>query len=178
MEVRSILKSGPVVCGTLDGISECVEYMYRQNVGYLAVLDEHDRCVGVVTDRDVVCGGVAQGVDLATTPVTTIMEREFQWVAPADRLDEVLKIMQIEGVRRLPVLEDGKCVGVVSLDDLIMAGACTIEDVALILRNQLGEPNPEHNLRPQIPEPATQEEIEAQNAAERKVESGEKPKAA
>ncbi|MBI3554855.1 MAG: CBS domain-containing protein [Deltaproteobacteria bacterium] len=166
MDVRSIMKPNPVVCGTLDGISECAEYMYRQNVGYLVVLDEHDRCVGVVTDRDVVCGGVAQGVDLAATPVTTIMEREFKAVAPGDSLHDCLKLMQVEGVRRVPVLDNGKCVGIVSLDGLIASGFCSLAEVATILKNQLGEPNPEHDLRPMVPEPANKEEILAQEARE------------
>ncbi len=166
MDVRDILKSNPVVCGTLDGISECALYMYRRNVGFLAVLDENDVCVGVVTDRDVVCAGVAQGIDLDATPVTMIMERNFKAVGPDVELKEVLKIMQVEGVRRLPVLEAGKCVGVVSLDDLIMAGFCTLENVAMILSNQHGEPNPDHNLRPMLREPSTLAEIEAQNSSE------------
>lgn len=144
--VSSIMKRDPMICGSLDSIYDCAKNMYSLNIGFVVVLDSQDKPIGVVTDRDLVCGGIANDVDMKSTPVTTVMESNFKFVRPTDTIADCLTLMQNEGIRRVPVLEGDKFVGIVSIDDLIMSRRCSLEDIALILRRQLSEPNAEHDV--------------------------------
>lgn len=148
--VGAIMKRDVVVCGTLDSIYDCAKEMYTHNIGFLVVLDEHDRCVGVVTDRDLVCAGIAQGVDMKSTPVTTAMEAQVRFLAPRATLADCLRLMKGEGIRRVPVFEGTQLVGVVALDDLIVEGRISIDEAGAVLRQQLEEPNAHHGLKPNV----------------------------
>lgn len=141
MDVKSVMRPDPVICGDLDSIYECAKIMYKSNVGFLVVLDAKDRCVGVVTDRDLVCGGLAQDVDASATPVTTVAEREVSFVRPDHSLEDCLHVMRDQGVRRVPVLDGDRLVGIVSVDDLIARRVCSIDDLAPIFARQLEEPH-------------------------------------
>lgn len=145
--IKSVMKSDTVVCGYLDSLFEASKIMYRHNVGYLPVIDADDKCIGALTDRDIVCGGVAQDFDLSSTPVTNAMERNFKFAQATSSLEECVALMRSEGIRRVPVLDGQRYLGIVTLDDMIMGGHCKIEDVAAILSKQLGEPNPQHGVR-------------------------------
>lgn len=140
MVVRDLMTESPVKCGSLDSISECAKLMYKSNVGYVVVQDDHDHFIGVVTDRDIVCGGIANDMDLRESPVTTIIEREFRSVYPDASVKECLDIMAIEGVRRLPVMDGNELVGVISIDDIIQTRAAGIDEIAPIFAKQLSEP--------------------------------------
>lgn len=146
-KVSDLMVRDPVVCGNLDSIVECARIMYKSNVGATMVIDADDNCVGIVTDRDIVCGAVAQGVDVATTPITIVMERNFKYVRPAQDLADVLETMRDSGIRRIPVLENRQCIGVISLDDLIARRIVDEEDIAPIFAKQLSEPGPSTGLR-------------------------------
>ena len=145
-KISDLMNRNLVVCGSLDSISECAKIMYKANVGATPVIDAQDECIGIVTDRDIVCGGVAQGVDVVTTPVTTIMERNFKFVRPDQDLSDVLEIMCDAGIRRILVLENRKCIGLISLDDLIVRRIVDAEDIAPIFAKQLAEPGPSTGL--------------------------------
>ena len=92
--------------------------LYRHNIGALPVCAEDGRLRGIVTDRDIVLRCVAAENDPATTPVKEIMSKGVVSVSPNDDARVATRIMAAEQVRRLPVLSDGKVVGMVSLGDL------------------------------------------------------------
>lgn len=152
-KVSSVMTESPVFCGNADTLEECAHVMYEKNVGFLVIQDEQDRPVGVVTDRDLVCGGIANGMDPRKTPVSLILNERLVSIRPAQPLREALRIMQEEGVRRLVVMEPERgtarerCVGIVSLDDLIAGEAFEIREIAPIVRRQLEEPGVRHDLR-------------------------------
>jgi CBS domain-containing protein len=138
--VREVMTNRVIAVGYLDSVKECAKTMYDFNVGFVVVRGERDECAGVITDRDIVCAVVAQEFDPAVTPVTEIMERDVKSVLPWTSVGEALDLMAREGIRRLPVLDDAKCVGVLSIDDVILAGAGDVEAIAPVLRRQLAEP--------------------------------------
>lgn len=148
-QIKDLMTADPILCGSLDEVQECAKIMYQNNVGYLIVIDGNDRCVGVVTDRDLVCGCLAQGLDPVSTPVTEVMERNFKSVRSTDTTRAALRLMSDEGIRRVPVIDGGRCVGVISVDDFIRKQACRLDDLAPIFRAQLAEPNPQHDLKTQ-----------------------------
>jgi len=92
--------------------------LYRHNIGALPVCGEDGRLRGIVTDRDIVLRCVAAENDPASTPVKEIMSKSVVSVAPGDDARVATRVMAAEQVRRLPVLSDGKVVGMISLGDL------------------------------------------------------------
>jgi len=90
----------------------------RHNVGLLPVCSGDRRLRGVVTDRDIVLRCVAAEEDPAQTPVRDIMTRGCVTVAPDDDCQEATRLMSLQQVRRLPVVDRGKLVGMISLADV------------------------------------------------------------
>jgi len=90
----------------------------RHNVGVLPVCSADRKLRGMVTDRDIVLRCVATEEDPAQTPVRDIMSRRCAYVAPGDDCGAAARIMSERQVRRLPVVENGKLVGMISLGDL------------------------------------------------------------
>ena len=99
----------------------------RHNVGALPVCGGDGRLRGIVTDRDIVLRRVAAEEDPAQTPVKDIMSRNCAVVSPDDDAREATRLMAARQVRRLPVLEDGRVVGMVSLGDLARSHRCDME---------------------------------------------------
>ena len=99
----------------------------RHNVGALPVCSEGKRLRGMITDRDIVLRCVAAEEDPAQTPVKDIMSRNCAVVSPDDDAREATRLMAARQVRRLPVLEDGRVVGMVSLGDLARSHRCDME---------------------------------------------------
>lgn len=91
--------------------------MSEEDVGALPVA-ENDRLVGMITDRDIAIRAVAEGRNPDSTTVEEIFSRNLAAVSPADSIGRVLELMEDLKVRRLPVVEADRAVGIVSLGDL------------------------------------------------------------
>lgn len=106
--------------------------MKEHRVGTLVVLDEAQRPIGLVTDRDLALRVVAEGRDADTTTVGTVMTGRPKTIAEGVSIESALAQMTSGSLRRLPVVDEGgKLVGVVSLDDVL---ALLAEEFALIGR--------------------------------------------
>ena len=99
----------------------------RYNIGSLPVCTEDGKIRGIVTDRDIVLRCVAADNDPETTPVKEIMSRSILSVAPEDDVKKASEIMAKGQVRRLPVVQDGKVVGIVALGDMAQRKTCDME---------------------------------------------------
>jgi CBS domain-containing protein len=95
--------------------------MKEENVG-LAPVVEGDRLVGTLTDRDIVTRVVAEGKDPQTVPVREVASTDVVTIDPQQDLDEALRLMASNQVRRLLVEEDGRLVGVVAQADIAREG--------------------------------------------------------
>src|SRR5262249_18781747 len=82
------------------------------------VVLENGMVRGVLTDRDIVIRGLAEGRDPSQTPVGELCSREITTLAPTDAFTAAIGIMREKAIRRLPVAPDGRLVGIVSLGDL------------------------------------------------------------
>jgi CBS domain-containing protein len=98
-------------------VSEAARLMRSEDVGSLPVVDG-ERLVGVVTDRDIAVRLVAEGKDPESVPVSEIHTRESVTVEPDQGLDVALEEMARHQVRRLPVIEDGRLVGILAQADI------------------------------------------------------------
>jgi CBS domain-containing protein len=100
-----------------QSLTDAAKLMKQEDVGSVPVVDG-DRLVGVLTDRDIVVRGIADGSDPHAVQVGAIASRDVVTVRPDDDLDEALRLMAQHQVRRLPVVEDGQLVGVVATADV------------------------------------------------------------
>lgn len=91
--------------------------MRDNNIGPVLVVD-NGQLRGILTDRDITVEGVAAGKDLRTTQVIDLCTAVVQTVTPDTSVEDAVRLMQDNSIRRLPVVEDGKPVGIVSLGDL------------------------------------------------------------
>jgi CBS domain-containing protein len=110
--VRKVMKK-VLKTGTRTLVCKAAKLMALKNVGAIMVVEDN-RLVGIFTERDVVFRVVARGLDAQTTPLAEVMTREPLTVGPEKAFGYALVVMQENGFRHLPVVEDGKPVGMVS----------------------------------------------------------------
>jgi CBS domain-containing protein len=115
--LRDVMTQRPVTLQTTDTVIAAARSMRDGNIGDVVVVEE-DRIQGILTDRDIVVRALAEGRDPARTTVGEICSRELTTLSPTDGIGEAEKIMRDRAIRRLPVVEDGRPVGIVSLGDL------------------------------------------------------------
>jgi CBS domain-containing protein len=100
-----------------QSLTDVARLMKQEDVGSVPVVDG-ERLVGMVTDRDIVVRGIADGSDPHAIKAGDIASRDVVTVRPDDDLDEALRLMAQHQVRRLPVVDDGQLVGVVAQADV------------------------------------------------------------
>ena len=127
MQVRDLMNPGVVSIAPGESAALAARLMSRHNVGSLPVCGEDGHLRGIVTDRDVVTRCIAAEEDPAQTPVRDIMTRNCVVVSPEDDPRDATRLMAMQQVRRLPVLDHGKLVGMVSLGDLATCHAFEME---------------------------------------------------
>lgn len=99
-------------------VLEAVKRMAEHGIGALLVM-EGERIVGIVTERDYARKVVLQGRSSETTPVREIMTSAVMYVAPQHTIEECMAVMTENRLRHLPVMEEGRLVGLVSIGDLV-----------------------------------------------------------
>ena len=115
--IREVMTPYPKTCPATATIAEAAQFMRDGDVG--DVLIERDGAVcGIVTDRDIVVRAIADGQDPRQTKVGDICSRELTTLSPTDSIDDAVRLMRDKALRRLPIMEEGKPVGIVSLGDL------------------------------------------------------------
>ena len=116
--VRDVMSENPQTVEPGDSIEEAAKKMKSGNFGALLVVDGDD-LKGIVTDRDIVVNAVAEGKDDAK--VEEVCSSDTSTIEPDADLKDAIKQMREADVRRLPVVEDGNPIGIVSLGDLAIA---------------------------------------------------------
>lgn len=118
MEVQRIMSTKPISISGEESAAVAARLLSRHNIGALPVCSKEGKLRGIVTDRDIVLRCIAPGEDPKHTPVSDIMTRRLVWVDIRDSCDTAARLMASRQIRRLPVQEDGRLVGMVSLGDL------------------------------------------------------------
>lgn len=108
-----------------DTLIQAAQAMTELDIGALPVCDG-ERLLGMVTDRDIVIRGVAQGCANDQACVSDVMTEEAEWCYAEDAMDEVLEKMRVQQIRRLPVIDhDKNLVGMITLGDLAVKSGDT-----------------------------------------------------
>jgi CBS domain-containing protein len=118
--VRNAMSPSPTTVKAADDIVEAARLMASHDVGSLPVVDG-ENLVGIVTDRDLVLQVLAKDLDPHKTTVSSVCSEDPVAVGPEHSLDEALELMAREQVRRLPVVDDGRLVGILAQADVSRA---------------------------------------------------------
>jgi CBS domain-containing protein len=118
--IRDVMTSDPKSVEASASLKEAAEIMARDDIGDVLVV-ENGELQGIVTDRDIVVRGIADGKDPEDTSVREVASTDVEALGPDDSVEDAIRKMEGKDVRRLPVVEDGKPVGIVSLGDLAKA---------------------------------------------------------
>ena len=118
MKVKKAMHKGVVWVSPDTPLMEIAQKMQKEDIGAMPV-GENDRLVGMVTDRDIVCRGVAAGRDLSKMTARDVMTKGITWCMDESNLEKALELMEKRQIRRLPVIDGNKrMVGVLSLGDI------------------------------------------------------------
>ena len=148
MKVRDLTWRPPVTVECSETVTAAAERMARAGVGALIVLDS-ERPVGVVTDRDLVTRGLATGL-APDTRIDGVMSMGVIALDAEDDTDELFGVFARHAVRRVPIVDHDRVVGVVSLDDVLVSTAAELNDLAGVLSTQIAFPH----ARDESPVPA------------------------
>jgi CBS domain-containing protein len=127
MKVANLLRRSAVAVRPDQTLVEAASIMDRAGVGAPVVVDG-DRIVGIVTDRDLVRRALARGLPLDAR-VDGVMTTSVVTVNAEDDAHNVYPLLRTHAIRRLPVLREGRFVGMVSVDDLILHLCADLSDL-------------------------------------------------
>lgn len=152
MIVRDLMTVDVRTCAPQDSLQRAAEIMWSQDCGVVPVVDGERHVIGMVTDRDVCMHALMSGRALRDCLVADAMSDDVCACGPLDSVARVQTLMRGRRVRRLPVVDDGQLIGILSLNDLAIhtgqsgrdkgvapeAIAATLTGVSLHGRSELG----------------------------------------
>lgn len=119
-------------------IKDCATIMSNKHVGCIPVCDNSQNVVGMVTDRDIILRGIACNKDVNTTPVSEIMTCEVWCCDQNADITEAERLMSQNQVKRIPVVDNNKIVGIITLGDLAASTKVDNKGVTDTLNNICG----------------------------------------
>ena len=127
MKICDIMSDRVVTVGADEPVSAAARLLKSHNIGALPVCGEDGKLRGMVTDRDIVLRCVAGDCDPKSTPIREIMSRGVVTAGPFDEIDKAVCLMSQDQVRRLPIVDNGRIVGIVALSDMARSCNCEME---------------------------------------------------
>jgi CBS domain-containing protein len=115
--VEQIMTTNPRTVNVDDTVRDAAVAMRDSDIGDVIVVEDA-QVTGILTDRDIVVRAVAEGRDAESTSVADICTSGIQAIEPDASIDDALRMMRDADIRRLPVVKNGRPVGIVSLGDL------------------------------------------------------------
>lgn len=137
MSLRWYRRPRLVVLNPNSSVLDAARAIEQNRIGAVVVQDR-GRVVGVVTDRDL----TVRALDPNTTEIAEVMTPSPLTLTPADSRADAIRLMQERNVRRIPLIEGGRLVGMVTLDDLLLDEAAPLEELAAIVQAQIGKGGP------------------------------------
>ena len=123
MRVRDLMSSPAQTCTSKDTADRAASLMWEHDIGSIPVVDPEAGLLGVVTDRDLAMACHLQNRRLAEIPVLSVIGKRVFSCSPDHSIAQAEQIMAAHQVHRLPVVEDGLVVGVLSTNDLVRAAS-------------------------------------------------------
>lgn len=119
MKIKDIMNRNPITVSENSSVKDAAELMLKNDIGAVPVTDgKSGKIKGILTDRDIILRCVSKDLNTSAVSAGEIMTCNAVTVCPENSVTESARIMAKNQVRRLPVCENGKVVGIVSLGDL------------------------------------------------------------
>jgi CBS domain-containing protein len=115
--VRDLMTRDLVCCSPFDSVIDAAQLMRDNGIGDVLVVED-EQLVGIVTDRDIVIRGIASGEDVASLVLSDVCSDDPVAVDVDTDVDEAITMMREQAIRRLPVTDNGRPIGIVSLGDV------------------------------------------------------------
>lgn len=140
MRVQDVMTAGIRIAEPDEALPHAARKMRSQNIGALPVI-ENGELIGILTDRDIAVRAVGDGKDPASVKVRDIMSEDCFWCSETEELEDAVRIMEQNRVRRLPVMNAKKeIVGMLSLEDVALhAPASLTGEVLKAVASRQGE---------------------------------------
>jgi CBS domain-containing protein len=116
-KVHEVMTMAPVSVGSQTTLVDVANLMRERDIGDVLVID-NGRFQGIVTDRDIVIRAVAENRDLRAATAEDICSRDIVDVSPNDDADRAVMLMRARAVRRVPVMDGDRVVGILALADM------------------------------------------------------------
>lgn len=120
-KIREIMTKNPLTLNGDSSIQDAARAMRERDIGTVLVTDGERRLEGIVTDRDIVVRAIAEGKDPSQTRLRDVCSTALTHLTPEDTVDNAIKLMAKKSIRRIPVIDGERPVGVISLGDLAIA---------------------------------------------------------
>jgi len=133
MNVKDAMNKDVKTCRPDSTVKEAAVEMNKYNIGSLVVVSGTGQVVGIMTERDILTDVVAQGKNASDVKVEDIMSTHIITVSPDKSLEDAADIMTRNHIKKLPVVDHGKLVGIITATDLIAVEKNLIEKIAFLL---------------------------------------------
>lgn len=141
MTLRWYRRPRMVVLNPGSSVRDAARAIEQNRIGAVVVQDQ-GQVVGIVTDRDLAIRVLGSARDALSTKIADVMTERPVTLTLADSVAEAIDVMRERNVRRIPLVEDQRVVGIVTLDDLLLDEAAPLRDLAAIVQTQIAESNP------------------------------------
>lgn len=152
-QLRDVMTSGPLVLPRTATVLDAAQAMADRDIGPVLVVDDDRHLCGLLTDRDIVVQAIAPRRRLESTSLEDVCSRDLATLAPSDTVADAVRLMGARAVRRIPVVDGGRPVGIVSLADLaVQDDPLVAEELAPALAGISAAPSddPPTEVRPKV----------------------------
>ena len=144
-KVGELMVTNIVASTPNESVYDCARKMAHKNVGSLVVVDEL-ALAGIITEQDITRKVVAKGLNPRTTPVSTVMSSNVESIESNKDIQEAIELMGKKMIKHLPVVDQGKIVGIIAAKDIVAMQPFLIEMVQLNGLNQQPKTNIEQEI--------------------------------
>jgi CBS domain-containing protein len=140
MLIRHILagKGSDVVTTRPDAtVTEVAKLLKAKRIGAVVVTDADEELCGIISERDLACGLADHGANLLRMRVADVMTGEISTCSPNDGIDRLMRQMTEGRFRHLPVVEDGRMIGIISIGDVVKNRLQELENEAHMLHDYI-----------------------------------------
>ncbi|ARQ01246.1 CBS domain-containing protein [Pseudorhodoplanes sinuspersici] len=140
MTVKTILSqkgSDVATIAPTANVADAIKILCERKIGALVITGAGGRIIGIVSERDIVRMFGAHGAAALDMPLTEVMTRKVVTCEPADKMPEIMELMTTGKFRHLPVLEEDRLVGIISIGDVVKMRLAQLEHEQDALRDYI-----------------------------------------
>jgi len=131
MLVREVMNPEVLTVGEDITVKEAATTMYKKNIGSLVVV-EKEKIVGIITEGDIL-KTIARDLDVNATLITQVMTKDVITIDPDKTIEDAVNLMTGNKIKKIPVVHDGKLVGIITASDIVVVEPKLIESIANLI---------------------------------------------